>query len=318
MDFTSSANTPNELQTLSSESRARAVPWAFLWRVPWWALVLLVMAVLVYVSIAADEEYAAVYEDLQAGIALTLRVAVIAYIAALVIGLVIGLIRATPPRPGKGVIGTLFSIVHLVVYNIATLFVEIVRGIPLLIVLLVFAFIIIPGFRAWLDTTFGIDLELRGSSEVTAIIALAFAYGAFLSEVFRAGIQSIEKGQREAARSLGMNYWQMMRFIVLPQALRRIIPPLGNDFIAIIKDSSLVAILGIRDITQIAKVTSGSNFKYVETYTVVVVIYLTLTILGSMVVRLMEAQTSASSDENGGFFGRVRARLRRFNPGMPG
>jgi polar amino acid transport system permease protein len=87
-----------------------------------------------------------------------------------------------------------------------------------------------------------------------AILALTIGYSAFVSEIIRAGIQSIPPGQMEAARSLGMTYWQAMRYVVLPQAVRNVLPPLGNEFIAIVKDSSLVSVLGVQDITQLGKV----------------------------------------------------------------
>ncbi|RMG87604.1 MAG: amino acid ABC transporter permease [Chloroflexi bacterium] len=132
------------------------------------------------------------------------------------------------------------------------------------------------------------NLVWRGSSAPSAIMALALTYGAYMSETIRAGIQSIPKGQVEAAKSLGMTYFQVMRYIVLPQAFRVVIPPLGNDFVAMIKDSSLLAILGVRDITQIAKESSGRSFRYLETYAVVAIIYLSLTITGSTIVRALE------------------------------
>jgi ABC-type amino acid transport system permease subunit len=178
------------------------------------------------------------------------------------------------------------------IYNVATFFVMVMRGLPILIVLLFFAFVIVPAIRNYLAASFGIELALRGSSPESAIIALAFTYGAFMSETFRAGIQSIHKGQIEAARSLGMNYLQSMRYIVLPQAIRRILPPLGNDFVSMIKDSSLVAILGVNDLTQLAKVSSGASFRYVETYSTVALIYLSMTIIGSLLVRFVERRVS--------------------------
>src|SRR5690606_30847412 len=112
---------------------------------------------------------------------------------------------------------------------------------------------------------------------------------------FRAGIQSIEKGQIEAARSLGMNYLQTLSYVVLPQAIRRVLPPLGNDFVAMIKDSSLVAILGVNDLTQLAKVLSGASFRYLETYTTVALIYLSMTIVGSLLVRYIERRVTIDS-----------------------
>ncbi len=260
----------------------------WLYRFPWWALIMALIGIYVAVSISADALYSNIFQQLQAGIEMTLRVSVLSYLAALVIGLIIGVIRANPPRPTQGLIKRVLNYIHLVVYNLTTMFVEILRGTPIIIALLVFAFVIIPAFKDYMLVEYGIEIRFRSSSVETAIIALSMTYGAFLSEVFRAGIQSIEKGQIEAARSLGMTYLQTMRLVVLPQAVRRILPPLGNDFIAMIKDSSLVAFLGIRDVTQLGKVTSGSNFRYLETYLVVVVIYLTMTILGSLIVRAVE------------------------------
>jgi polar amino acid transport system permease protein len=118
-----------------------------------------------------------------------------------------------------------------------------------------------------------------------AVIALALIYGAFLAEVFRAGIESIPTGQMEAARSLGMNPFQAMRHIIIPQAIRNILPALGNDFIAMLKDSSLVSILAVRDITQLARLYTGSTFRYNETYLVLTFLYLTMTILLSLLLQ---------------------------------
>ena len=121
-----------------------------------------------------------------------------------------------------------------------------------------------------------------------AILALVIGYSAFLSEIFRAGIESIERGQVEAAQSLGMSPWQVMRYVVLPQAIRRVLPPLGNDFIAMLKDSSLVSVLGVPDITQMGKVYAASTFLYFETYNIVALLYLAMTIVLSLLVRWLE------------------------------
>ena len=121
-----------------------------------------------------------------------------------------------------------------------------------------------------------------------AILALAFAYGGFEAETFRAGIESIGKGQMEAARSLGMSYPQAMRFIVLPQAIRRVLPPLGNDLISMLKDSSLVSVLGVRDMTQEARLYAAASFKYIETYSSLAFVYLSLTLILSMFTRGIE------------------------------
>ena len=102
----------------------------------------------------------------------------------------------------------------------------------------------------------------RLPNEWRVILGLAIAYGAFESEIFRAGIRSIEKGQMEAARAVGMSYFQGMRYIILPQAIRRVLPALGNDFVAMLKDSFLVSVLGVEDITQITKLYAASTFLF--------------------------------------------------------
>jgi polar amino acid transport system permease protein len=184
--------------------------------------------------------------------------------------------------------------------------VEIVRGAPILVLLMYIAFVAVPlGVTAinslgeWLQANLGFGAALTAftvrnfPNEARVIVALAFAYGAFESEVFRAGIQSIEKGQMEAARALGMTYFQAMRYIILPQAVRRILPALGNDFIAMLKDSSLVSVLGVEDITQKAKLYAASTFLFFQTYSILAFIYLSMTILLSRGVRYLEARLSA-------------------------
>lgn len=238
--------------------------------------------------VRSNSLYSNIFAQLREGIIMTLTVSFSAYFSALIIGLVIGLVRSSPPKVGYGPLGFVLGLIRLFVYNMATLYVQVLRGLPILVTLLIVAFVIVPSINQFMRATFNMDLGIRGTSPTSAIIALAFTYGAFLSETIRAGIQSVGRGQIEAARSLGMNYAQVTRYIVLPQAVRRVLPPLGNDMIAMIKDSSLVAILGIQDITQLAKLSSSSSFRYLETYLLAAVIYLTMTVLGSLIVRQIE------------------------------
>ena len=121
-----------------------------------------------------------------------------------------------------------------------------------------------------------------------AIVALMISYSAFIAEIFRAGIEAVPRGQVEAAQSLGLKRRHVMRFVVLPQAVRIVIPPLGNDFVAMIKDSALVSALGVQDITQLGKVYSASTFLFFETYNVVAYLYLVMTISLSLIVRGLE------------------------------
>ena len=127
-----------------------------------------------------------------------------------------------------------------------------------------------------------------------AILALSIGYSAFISEIFRAGIQSIEKEQTEAAQTEGAGYWQTMRFILLPQAVRNVLPALGNEFVAMLKDSALVSVLGVQDITQLGKVYSASTFKFFETYNIVALLYLVMTLGLALFVRWIEQRIKLS------------------------
>lgn len=259
---------------------------------PWWLLIIFLGAVFFIYSFYTDETYHDIFAFILEGLIVTVRVTIIAYMFSITLGLLAGLGRVSK---------------NPVVYNLATVYVQVMRGLPILVTLLYVAFVIIPAaivqinalgtFLAeqnWLepdnvlaqlgDRRAGLDV----SFEVRAIIALAISYGAFSAEIFRAGIESIGRGQMEAARSLGMNYFEAMRHIILPQAIRRVLPPLGNDFIAMLKDSSLVSALGVQDITQLGRLYSASSFEYLKTYNVVAFLYLTMTILLSLGVKGIE------------------------------
>ena len=267
----------------------------WLFRAPWWLIIMGLAWIAVILAIRSSEEYLNIYSQLQEGVGLTLYLSLTSYVLSLIIGLTVGLIRSYPPTPPEHNArrGKIFEhFIQMVVYNISTVYVEFMRGIPPLVFLLIAGFVIVPAFRDWFNTNvlihFGTELVWRGRDAGTAIAGLSLVYGAFLSEVFRSGIQSIAKGQMEAAKSLGMSWFQAMRYIVVPQAIRRVLPELGNNFISMIKDTSLVTILGTDEITQIARKVSGSNFLYRETYAVLSLIYLTMTITGSLFVQWLE------------------------------
>ncbi|MBK9123040.1 MAG: amino acid ABC transporter permease [Chloroflexi bacterium] len=304
-------------------SPGTALRWLYvkMFSVPWWGVLLFFVAIFVYwrileytkllavptsmytpaieslgdLLVPANPIWANIFSQLDDGISLTLRVAFFSYLGALMVGLILGLIRSNPPKPATGLLGVPLSLVRLLVYQIATIFVEVMRGLPLLTTLVISVYALIPAVRDYLNDTFNLGIPSRGGSPEPAMIVLALAYGAFMSETFRAGIQSIERGQLEASRALGLNYIKTMRFVVLPQAIRRILPPLGNDFVSMIKDSALVSAIGLNDITQRAKTTSGSNFRYIETYLTAAVLYLTLTIVLSLGVKLLERRLKSAT-----------------------
>jgi polar amino acid transport system permease protein len=264
----------------------RQAAYTFFERIPYWLLAALFLGVIMAWRIVSDESYATIFTAVARGVGVTIYVTIVAYAGALVLGLLVGLARVSKNR---------------LVYEVATFYVEIIRGVPMLVLLLYIAFVLAPALVYavnWLGGQLAglgalarplADFRVRDFDYASrSIIALIIGYSAFLSEIFRAGIESIERGQVEAAQSLGMSRWQVLRLVVLPQAIRRVLPPLGNDFIAMLKDSSLVSVLGVPDITQMGKVYAASTFLYFETYNIVAFLYLSMTIILSLLVRWLE------------------------------
>ncbi|MFN8529581.1 MAG: amino acid ABC transporter permease [Anaerolineae bacterium] len=278
---------PNLLTTARETPQPKSSLRSRLVSFPYWVVPLVLLGITIVILIRTNSDYQVIWNQLRGGILMTLTVSFIAYAMSIVFGLIIGLMRSAPPTPGS-------SIFRVIGYNVATFYVETLRGLPILVVILVIAFAIVPQVVGLLNG-WGVDIQVRDISyEWRAVIALTMTYSAFLSEVFRSGIVSIGRGQVEAAKSLGMNYVQIMQFVVLPQAIRQVLPPLGNDLIAMIKDSSLVAILGVQDIAQLAKITSSNTFRYLETYLIAASLYLSMTLIGSFVVRWLERRFKTS------------------------
>ncbi len=245
---------------------------------PWWLLFAVAIGGYLFYRVMADELYARVLATLSKGIGITVFVTLIAFSLAMLVGLLLAV--ASLSRYGA-------------LRQLARFYIEIVRGVPILVLLLYVAFVVAPGMvhaANWALEGVGLDpIRTRDFSLMwRAIIALMIGYSAFIAEVFRAGLLSVDKGQIEAAKALGLNGWLRFRLVMFPQAIRTIMPPLGNDFIAMIKDSSLVSVLGVTDITQLGKVTAAGNFRYFETYNVVALIYLIMTISLSLALRRVE------------------------------
>ncbi|MCL4256114.1 MAG: hypothetical protein KJ043_20320, partial [Anaerolineae bacterium] len=169
-------------------------PFIHVYRFPWWILVLAVFAIFILFSIIGDPEYSNYFRRLSIGITVTLQVSIGAYAGALVIGLFTGIVRSYPPQPGQGIIGGTINFIRLIIYHLVTLYVEILRGLPIATLLVFGAFVFMPIFKEFMLTQYNIEIPIRGTSVETAIIFLSIAYGAFLSEVFRSGIQAVPKG----------------------------------------------------------------------------------------------------------------------------
>jgi polar amino acid transport system permease protein len=272
---------------------------------PWWVLLLLLAGLLLAYAVSTSEIYKDAFQFIGEGLTITIRITLISFGASTVLGLLTSLGRVSR---------------NPVAYNLATLYVEMIRGVPILVTLLYTAYIIMPfvvlpfinrlgGFmlqRVTYDPLVQlarslVQLDIKQVDMMyRAVLGLTIAYGAFEAEVFRAGIESIERGQMEAARSLGMSYFQAMRYIILPQAVRVMLPSLGNDFIAMLKDSSLVSSLAVRDLTQMGKLYRGRTFRSIPAYNTVAALYLVMTLLLSQMVGFLARKMSVEGVERRG------------------
>ncbi len=258
-------------------------------RWPWWALITVLLGILFVWVIATDSTYQAVYRYVVVGLSVTIAITIIAYPLALLLGLIVALGRISR---------------NVFAYQLSTFYVEIVRGLPTLVLILYVAYGLTPVISNLINgigsrmvewnllpqlATGMSTLRVRDiSSETRGVFALVIAYAAFLSEIFRAGIESVERGQMEAARALGMTYWQAMRHVILRQAIRQVLPPLGNDFISMLKDSSLLSAIGAAEITQKGGFYATTYFLPNQSYGVLAFLYLTMTLLLSMIVKWIE------------------------------
>ena len=195
------------------------------------------------------------------GAGVTIQITVLSTAIGFVIGLVVGVARISHLRPLR---------------LLAEVYVEFFRGTPLLVQIFLFYFAlpVITGQR--------ID------PFIAAISACGINSGAYVAEIFRAGIQSVDEGQMEAGRSLGMTWLQTMRYIIVPQAFKRVIPPLGNEFIAMLKDSSLVSVIGFEELTRRGQLIIAKTYGSSEIWMSVAVIYLVMTLTISRFVAYLE------------------------------
>ncbi|MGD2101172.1 MAG: amino acid ABC transporter permease [Acidimicrobiia bacterium] len=242
---------------------------------PWWLVAMLTIIGALVVAVIFSPEYREAFQNifpiplrLTEGILMTFYLTFGSFIVATLLGLLIGLARVSP-RPWPR--------------NIAATYIEFVRGIPMIVFIFVIALVLVPDFA---------DLIGQPSrafpQAIRAATALSLFYAAFIAEVFRAGIQSVPREQSEGGRSLGLTERQITRRIVLPQAVRNMLPALGNDLISLMKDTSLVAILAVRELTQMARLYSGSTFRFRESFFILVVIYVVLTLGLSLILRWYE------------------------------
>lgn len=243
----------------------------------WWWLVVAVAALAVLLIVTKPDPFWNILRFVRDGIAVTIFVTVTAFIFILIVGMFGGLGRLSRNR---------------IIYGMSSLYVELIRGIPLLVQLIwwYFAF---PVVIQQIGQRLGIPAlaNYQANAIFIAIVGLVVCYGAYMSEIYRAGIQSVPKGQIEAARSLGMSYVQTMRYVVLPQAFRVILPPVGNEFIALLKDSSLVSVVAVADMTRRGREFMATHFNPIEVWTMIALLYLIMTLFSARMVNWAEKRS---------------------------
>ena len=223
------------------------------------------------------DPYRRILEFVADGILITIVVTVVSFVLVMIVGLLGGLGRTARNRYLRGGI---------------SLYVEIIRGIPMLVQLL-FWYYALPQVIRGLGESIGSPALANYTADpvVMAIVGLTIGYGAYMTEVVRAGIQSVPKGQIEAARSLGLTYRMAMQYVVLPQAFRTILPAVGNEFITLLKDSSLVSVVAVADLTRRGREFMSMTFIPLQTWAMVALLYLMLTLLSARVVSWLEKKS---------------------------
>jgi polar amino acid transport system permease protein len=179
---------------------------------------------------------------------------------SLVFGLIVALCRISPSGAFR---------------RISTIYVELIRGTPALLQLF-YIYFVFPAFG------------IRLSAFLCGVIGLTVNCSAYMSEIYRAGIQSVAHGQREAAQTLGLSRWLTMRFVILPQAVRVVVPPLGNIFISLFKDTALVSTITVKELLFTGQIIAASDFQYFTIFTMVGGIYLAISYVGSLMVQYLE------------------------------
>jgi polar amino acid transport system permease protein len=285
-----------------------------------WLIAFILLDILVADLILTNTAVQEAWQYIWPGINVTVQITIASFVLAILVGLVAALMRISK---------------NFILYNVSTLYVELFRGLPLLVIILIFAFVITPalidmigGTDPVTDSTgavvtpgnpgvpflddfiqrlVGIPEERIADTAIRTrdidpiwriVFAFAVTYGAFMSEVFRAGIESIGKGQMEAARSLGMSYVEAMRYVILPQAVRNVLPALANNFILLLKDTSLASVVAVPEISHLTRQYSSNRFRYPEGLVVLSFIYANLTIILSVFVYILEARLQADRRED--------------------
>jgi polar amino acid transport system permease protein len=240
----------------------------------WWWLVVAIALLIILLIIFVSDPFLDILLFVRDGIAVTALLSIVSFIFIILVGMIGGLGRIAK---------------NPVIRLATSLYVEIIRGIPLLVQLIWWYFaapVVIRKIGEFLN--FQPMAEYISNAFFLAVVGLVVCYGAYMTEIFRAGIQSIPKGQLEAARSQGMTYFQAMRYVILPQAIRTVLPPVGNEFIMLIKDTSLVSAVALADLTRRGREFMSTHFNPIEVWTMVALLYLVMTLLSARLISYLE------------------------------
>ena len=211
------------------------------------------------------------------GLKVTFITTICALLLGVVLGLIVAIIRTAHDSQRAGKRNPVLGVVNF----LCTVYLTVIRGTPMMVQLLVMGFVI---------------MQPREQHEalICGIITLGINSGAYVAEIARSGLMSISAGQMEAGRSLGLNYWQTMRYIIIPQAVKNILPALGNEMITLLKDTSLVSVIALRDVTQQAKNIVANTFNATVPYISLALIYLVLVLILTKLLGIFERRLRAS------------------------
>jgi len=206
------------------------------------------------------------YKEVLKGLLVTVEIAVTGLIIGIIIGTLIALVRVMPK----------YKVLPRILDKICTVYVAFFRGTPMVVQLLIGYFVLLPALGIIIDAV------------VVAMIIFGLNSGAYVSEIMRAGIQSVDAGQLEAGRALGLSFWKAMLKIVIPQSIKNILPTLGNEFIVLIKETSVVSFIAVVDLTKAFRQIGDANYEYIIPYLMLAAVYLILVLLITWGIKAME------------------------------
>ncbi len=212
------------------------------------------------------------YQEVLKGLLVTVEIAVTGLIIGIIIGTLIAMVKIMPK----------YKLLPRILEKICNVYVGFFRGTPMVVQLLIGYFVLLPALGILVDGV------------VVAIIIFGLNSGAYVSEIMRAGIQSVDPGQLEAGRAVGLTYWSAMFKIVIPQSIKNILPTLGNEFIVLIKETSVVSFIAVVDITKAFRAIGDANYEYIIPYIMLALVYLVLVLIITWGIKIMERRLKKS------------------------